>query len=853
MMYEVHVFYGGKVFRDIFIATVTFLESAGTEGMIAICSLVSLVLTAAYFTLSKNPKHIGMFFAVTLIVPLLLLKSKTDVQIIDASEPLASYSVTDVPNIVAIPAHFSTYYMYAVVDAFSAIFHTVDDLQYSKTGMMYGAALLDKNLKAQISDPRLRDLWQEYLVNCINPDVTINNKYSFKELLNSSNIFEFLESNNPSELRRVYDRSSDTKPTCKEALSTIKTLFGGDEIQHLNWLSKIIDTTGSDTAKTQIEIMNAIENTQPYLGISQSGQETLTQVMAINGLKDAAVNATAQYGAIASSINYSLSKTEIQSTNFMITSGLWAQRHIPKIHTILLLLIICCAPLVLSLSMIPNMSILVLKNYLFGYFNIATWPIMFGLINFIMTTFLSFSVSRITGADGITFNNIGSIYNTNTEMAAVAGWLMGLTPFITPFIIKGMGSLVGSISHQFNSMNNGILNQAASETASGNISVGTSRVNEHSWNNTHANKLNTAASEITHGATYQDQNGVMTTTYGDGSRVYDGSGAISKTPFSLNSQDAQTKALSHTADFAAKNTASAANRYNESISLAADSLVDQLYGTNTNQGISHNTSSESGLRSSKDSSELTNVIESYAQSNNVSTHQAAKSLLSSSIGMSLGLGGSSGGVNAGANVTSQVEEGTTATNTNGQSKNTVLQSTFNDALSRYTNDNSSNTTTDGTHQTSGYNNRLADSYNQAKQSANDYSTAYTQERSVRDALVDSQTSGLSTTENLTQDFQKYLEDNQVSNAKALMTGTSASIMEERQGWIDRYLFDKFDDYQSPSAINNSELNNQNDSGIRQEHIERGARLGVDGNKDQFEIEHASKVLSNNLNQDIMNR
>nr|AKN40409.1 IncF plasmid conjugative transfer protein TraG [Vibrio sp. F12 FF_152] len=87
-------------------AVAAFFASDSFSSLIAISLMFGAVTTFAYFTLTRDTKHIYTFAVIFTLVPLLLINQKGRVQIIDLTEPTGVYAVDNVPYIVAIPTWF---------------------------------------------------------------------------------------------------------------------------------------------------------------------------------------------------------------------------------------------------------------------------------------------------------------------------------------------------------------------------------------------------------------------------------------------------------------------------------------------------------------------------------------------------------------------------------------------------------------------------------------------------------------------------------------------------------------------------------------------------------------------------
>ncbi|MEZ9698825.1 conjugal transfer protein TraG N-terminal domain-containing protein [Vibrio sp. 10N.261.46.E12] len=787
-MVEVHLFSGGEVARQVLNAVAMFINSASMTSIISTVAMISIPLTVFSFMTTHSPKAIVGWCAVTLLVPTLLINTKQDVQIIDSSNPMRVATVSNVPIILSFPAYLTTTYMYGITKAIDGIFHTNDDAQYSKTGMLFGSTLVRKNLTAKIQDPQLQHLWQQYLTNCIRQDITINKKYTYKALFSSSDMLGFLKAHSPSPLRRIFDpynassypAESGEYPTCKEALPVITRGFQAEEAKHHNWLKRLLGASGSDSALQSALYSTAQENaTHALIDVSKNAKDTIMQAMITNATHTGLIDASNAVGADATAIRLMAAQTQIQSNAFMASTGLWAQKRIPMLQTVLLLLIMCASPIVVAIAMLPNMTFKVLTNTLYGYVYIAAWPIVFTFINFISNAFGGSMMKSITNGQGVTYYNLNELHKTNLEMSAIAGWLMMLTPIITPFLIKGGASIMSSASMQFAGMVNSVGGQVSREIATGNLSLGNTTEDQHSYNNTNANKHDTNYMDAHSMATKQLSNGAMDTTTAAGNHVYNTQPSRSNLIDSISMREDLSNTLSSSAQQAerAVNTASAdfrqasSSAYNETRQYLDSTAQQSGYGNSTNTG--EQSSMRDGL------SQMMQATENYAKAHNVSDAAAWQVLAKggASVGFSVAGNGASAGVEGSISGSNTETDSSTTTHsmTDQQTFNQGLELARTASVAQNTSDSSSTSTQES--------NNVNDTFSSLTSAGKTLNAAINQEKAATLALTQAQTTGASVNSDMSMQFQNWLDDNPDKRGgmdiSTLLTGNDQSTSRQR--------------------------------------------------------------------------
>ncbi|KFA99774.1 hypothetical protein HW45_01730 [Vibrio sp. ER1A] len=772
-MLTVHVFYAGEIVREVFNAVAMFVNSKDMATILSMVALISVPLTVMQFIGTHSPKAIITWCAVTVLVPTLLIKSTEDIQIIDASNPLHVTTVGNVPMILAFPAHFATLYMFGITDSINGIFHTNEDEQYSKTGMLYGATLVRKNLTAKIHNPQLQHLWQQYLTNCIRQDVAINNKYTYEELFSSSDMLTFLKNHSPSPVRRIldpghashYSAESGRFPTCKEALPVITSLFKQEATNQPNYLKRLLGADGANTAKQSALMMTAMDNANHALiDVSQNARQTILQAMVTNSTLTGLIDASDAVGADATAIRLMAAQTEIQSNAFMASTGLWAQKRIPMLQTVILLLIMCASPIVAALAMLPNMSLKVLSNTLMGYLNVASWPIVFTFINFISHAFGSAMMKSITNADGgVTYYNLAELHKTNLEMSSIAGWLMMLTPIITPFLVKGGASIMGSAAMQFAGMMNSVGGQVSKEIATGNISLGNTSENVHSYDNTHANKHDTNYLDNHSMASQQLDNGSMKHLTGSGN-VYDTRGSRSTTDTNIHLGEQRSASLKTAATQSARATQTEQTSWQTSASDSWNQLQAsrQTLASQENYGNGYSQNEQTSDRAALD--EVYRATHDYAQSHNMSDSDAYSTLLAGRMGVSGHIGGGKdsivgGSLNAG--IEGSANTGATHTYTDGETRtdSDSKSTAFNHAMDRLESASKTHTAGDNHSKAAQSEQAYQDSLSNVASHSKQLSAAVNREHAASLLYEQSKSDNAGFNQDLSMGFQKWVEDN----------------------------------------------------------------------------------------------
>ncbi|MEM6250473.1 conjugal transfer mating-pair stabilization protein TraG [Shewanella vaxholmensis] len=614
MAVEIFTYSNGDVAKQVMNAIAVLFKSDSFASMISICALFAVVATALHFFIKRDHNAIMKWCAVYFAVPLLAMNTTATVQITDLTNPTGNYRVDNVPAIVAFPASWASHYMYATTQTVEDIFHVPDDQQYSKTGMMFGSELYKLSRQSEIENTQLKGYWQHYISSCIRGDMLLNNKYTWRDLASAPDIWDFLATHNPSPLRAI-QMGSDDYPTCKEALPRLKQLFQADSAKSIKLLGSWIY---GEKATSQQSFLNTSISSgyQKYANISQSASQITLQNMTINALRNGLADDAAVSNNTAAAFNYAYTQNKMQTTSMWAGMALQAREFLPMLQSILFLLFSSVAFLVVAIAMIPSLTFQVLGNYFKGFIYLGTWPVMFALINFIMTTRLSLNATEITNIyGGITLSNVDPLQEMHSRYAAMTGFLMMSVPtLIVPLIMKGGASVMSSMSHQFAGMMSSVNARTSASAASGDINLGNAQVDNYSYNNTNGNKIDTTGVERIHGNTKQDATGYETTTFDDGKQVISGQNALSRSlPVNISGSDVVTNSASQSASNAISASQSTGEQLNQTTSAIQNQSSNLSHGLNKTSSYGSNSSTSEAGNHRKSVADLSSLVESYGK------------------------------------------------------------------------------------------------------------------------------------------------------------------------------------------------------------------------------------------------
>ncbi|PMO70466.1 conjugal transfer mating-pair stabilization protein TraG [Vibrio splendidus] len=535
MILEYYTYTSGEVVNKAFNALATFFRTNTFGDYLQMCMMLGLITSLFIFMLSRNPKDLIKWMVVFFAVPLFLINMKADMLIIDKTQPGKAYKVDNVPYLVAVPTYFFSSIMVGMAEGVEGIFTTSDDERYGRTGMLFGSELYQLSRQSRINELALQKLWRDYFHNCMIGDVRINGKYTWDELFTAPDIFAFLDGVRQSPLRALYLDEGGGRSTykrCEEAYPIIKQRFDDAANKNMSLLAHQLLGKDADRYKPQV-VQSLTRSYDKFFRMSTSASSTIKQNMLMNELRYNLDSLDPTQAAL----NYAYTTNKLQTTSMWASLGLMAREYLPMLHTMMFMLFACLGFFVAGAAVIPGLTMMVLKNYFGTFAFLATWPALFAIINGFQLWGLESLSTDVSGKfGGLVLSNANAADELHSRFAWITGILMIGVPMIAKGILKGGQEVMSSMNYQLSSMINSTNARASAAASTGNLDFGSMQIDNHSMNNTHANKFDTNTL-VNQGHSYtQNPDASVTEQHADGRTTYDSSQTTSRGNISANTQ-----------------------------------------------------------------------------------------------------------------------------------------------------------------------------------------------------------------------------------------------------------------------------------------------------------------------------
>ncbi|WP_370612186.1 conjugal transfer mating-pair stabilization protein TraG [Klebsiella aerogenes] len=783
-MQEVYVIAGGDWYRHVLNAVAAFMQTENWK-IIERMSIGFSVLIVAGSWIKKHSvmDMLGWVFSLTLVSMLVLIK--TPVQVIDYSEPSSVYQVDNVPIGLAIPASLTTRIGNAFVQSYEMVMTLPDSSVYSKTGMLFGSNLVAKSTDFMSQNPEIVTLFSDYVQNCVIGDMLLNHKYSFEDLMHSTDPYTLIFSN-PSPLRGIFDKNNQFK-TCLEASVDLKSALALDtQTGGKTWNYYVRQIFGGRPNPDVLMSSLLGDSYQTFYHNSQSASQIIRQNVTINALRSGIQSYAARSADSASLINIATTSSLEKQRLAQASMGQQALRTLPMMQTVILGMMIGMFPIIVMAAMFNMLTMQVLKGYVVALMWLQCWPILYAILNSAMAFYAA------KNATPVVLSEMSQVQLRDSDIATTAGYISLMIPGLAWMMIKSVGAGFSNIYSHFASSGLSATSQAASGVVDGNYSYAnmqTDNVSGNSWNT----NSTTAFGQMTR----QLSNGGMGTQTRDGSMVWDTSGAMSKLPVDINVGRQIASAQQQMARESEVQAESALHGYNQSVTSAWNTL--KQFGTNMGTSSSMTTGADS-TESSQDTmarSKMMNAVDSYARANHISRDEAFSQLMDKSVkgavsgeiygsaraGAGFELFGTGGHVEGGGKVSvsgtassgsqDNTSESGRHSNTNNHDSNSQAVKDFREASDYLT---SHKTTTSGNVTDNNASSRVdqfAASLSSAKNSYDQYTTSKTRSHEYSDMASRTESMSGQMSENLTQQFANFVQKQAPQNAEAILTDTSS--------------------------------------------------------------------------------
>lgn len=639
----------GSYFKETLDAVAALMGTETFQSATDIMLVFAACMAGYQFITSNKLQALSRYILTTFFALYCLIGVSVSVCIIDMQRPMDVLNVDNVPIGIALPASIISQFGYAITTVFGDVFRTPADSDYIQSGMIFGSRTWLSATSANFnSSPELSRDVSAFIRQCIfSAKLLGSKKISASELIHNQNLQKlYLDAGSAghSPIFRVIFHDGENR-SCADAASNLKPRITNAIDKELVTLSRLM--SNGDKNKFQDSLQAAHRY---YMGVSQSAAQIMTQNMLINATRDAARDAFAFNGDDANLMNYTNTASQ-QKMHITEANSFWlASYRLPYFMTVIWMLTVCIFPLVFLISIFPSTQN-VYKVYLQSQAYLWSWPPLFIIIHF----FVSMASAKTTNlfyetTGGVSFSNIDSLANLQSNFAYTAGALAASVPFLAYYITKGLASVLSQAAQHYGGIAQSLSTAEAQAAASGNVSMATYSGWNMNYDNTNAHKFDTNRSFAEGKITAQHDNGALISRMQDGSTVGNAQPAISVAAVGAHGSDRVIDSLNQSAQQSFHNS--------EQHRVAADRHLQQAFSdlsqfndatsidTRNGAGISHTDSSSYN----EDIRHMKDAVQQYNSHHDVSKHISLDQALTGKIDSSGSIPGKIGKYLTGASV-----------------------------------------------------------------------------------------------------------------------------------------------------------------------------------------------------------
>lgn len=530
MALEITVLQGVDVFAQMFNAVAAFVRNETWHSLMIIAEIIGVVASMVVYIKKRDLKVMGLWLLSFILINTLLLTPKERLVITELQTSKVR-TVDNVPLGVALPIYFTTLVGNAIARSYDTLLAQPEDIQYSRTGLLFGQRLMDHSMGITPNEPNISSNLNNYMKFCLIERNVISKEFAWTALLQSSDLKEYLQKGKTGDMiNYTNDRGEVSSKNCEEAGKQIQNDINASmnaSRKGVAWdFARKLGIDGMLNGLTIPQLNSKMAAVQNYfMGTSKSASDIYVQNMLVNQFRKSIDSYPTQLDAsavlISQTAEQSLTKMKLSHLSSYQVSG----RLLPALHTTLLALMVGLFPVMVLAMFIRELAWGVVKNYLAVLFSLMMWPVMFAIFNSIMNTLLY----QTLNGQSFTLSNANTLKENASTMAGVAMWLTASIPFLSFRLVTSLGQSIASAGSYLGNAMVGATTADAAQTAQGNYNWG-----NMSTNNVNGNKVDLNHSWKSGASMIQNSMGGMEITNPDGTQSYDAGTSLSKLPFSVN-------------------------------------------------------------------------------------------------------------------------------------------------------------------------------------------------------------------------------------------------------------------------------------------------------------------------------
>ncbi|MBK6742656.1 MAG: conjugal transfer protein TraG N-terminal domain-containing protein [Hydrogenophilales bacterium] len=468
-------------YGDLDTLALIFNAIAAMMGGDSYLGAIAMVLILGFFgaliamAAMKHLYGVQWLIAVFLINGVLLVP-KTTVQIIDKTAAQAPVLVDNVPWGIGSLASIVTSTGSGLTELFETAFQTLPavltgngmvtlpgSLTYERTGMMFGATLIQEASKTRFKDPVYETDLVNFIANCTIYDIS-QGLIDANAFNNSRDLWPLLANTNQARFTTLHGTGGSVDSySCPVAYAALDASLATQVTNQIANMAVFVNPAlkariGQNVDAAMVNAASSELDTQLVAAYNRSAlggaAATTAQLIRQNGL----INAVNGAGMIFSQrtndpsalmLGMAQAQTTAAHNAQKIVGGKIAESALPLLHNGITAIVYTAFPLVILIALLMGGmgAIRVLKMYGLSMVWLAMWPPLYAVVNYLHSTKAAKATAMAgyaNGIQGLTLTTAPTIYDTTMSELAITSWLLISVPVIASAIVFGMDKLANA-------------------------------------------------------------------------------------------------------------------------------------------------------------------------------------------------------------------------------------------------------------------------------------------------------------------------------------------------------------------------------------------------------------------------
>lgn len=504
-MFEYYTFPGnGEIIRSVLNSVAMYSGSTSAAGAAQAAALFGflVMLGIAVYKIDLKDSFVTLFVIMGIWMGVMV--PKTTVLVTETAGygfTGKQYTVNNVPLGLAFIGYLTTSFGVENTRKMEQLYSLPNDLNYSSTGILFGARLYEQIRSAKITDPILTNDWALFMNNCSFFDINMYRLYSVEDLRNSLDVINTLSKTNVAMFTNVtaggvwdgsklkYGTGSITM-TCNKAWAALsartKTLVRQSVVPEM--ATRIFGQMGVNVGTDKTTALVTLGNNSFQYLLNNSRFDTLRnieQAAMIELIREAGkINGQRNNNAAAVQQAFAQAQARNQYISAQKSGASMASWNLPILRSIVEAILVGLFPLVVVIALLAGvMALRTIMFYVMAMVWIQLWAPIASIINLIMTIHSKTIMSSQAVWGQITPGSGDQLLLAAVDAQATAGAAMWLIPVIAGALAMAGRGMANSFMGATTSA------KQTSEAAGNQAGAGNYNAGNMNYNNANGNKM----------------------------------------------------------------------------------------------------------------------------------------------------------------------------------------------------------------------------------------------------------------------------------------------------------------------------------------------------------------------------